>query len=77
MFEAATGFDPGRLGGALLAAPFGVCSLPFTPHVCGAHVFLLENYERVVLTTHLSAQLKSIVVSWAEKVSSENFVVWH
>jgi uncharacterized protein YcfJ len=26
MFEAATGFDPGRLGGALLASPFGASS---------------------------------------------------
>jgi gas vesicle protein len=26
MFEAATGFDPGRLGGALLSSPFGCCS---------------------------------------------------
>jgi len=26
MFEAATGFDPGRLGGAILGSPFGVCS---------------------------------------------------
>jgi hypothetical protein len=26
MFEAATGFDPGRLGGAVLGSPFGCCS---------------------------------------------------
>ncbi len=26
MFEAATGFDPGRLGGAILGSPFGICS---------------------------------------------------